>query len=108
MKGGFVMPFSKENVMRDHIGQDDISGFLAEGTEIKGEIHFKDILRVDGKVSGKIVSEKPVEVKGLQWTVTSDRLEVADSGAFVRFDRGVTMTLMPMGDARLAGARRTQ
>jgi len=58
--------------------------------------------------SGKIVSEKPVEVKGLQWTVTSDRLEVADSGAFVRFDRGVTMTLMPMGDARLAGARRTQ
>jgi cytoskeletal protein CcmA (bactofilin family) len=57
MKGGFVMPFSKENAMRDHIGQDDISGFLAEGTEIKGEIHFKDILRVDGKVSGKIVSD---------------------------------------------------
>ena len=57
MKGGFVMPFSKENAMRDHIGQDDISGFLAEGTEIKGEIRFKDILRVDGKVSGKIISE---------------------------------------------------
>lgn len=57
MKGGFVMPFSKENVMRDHIGQDDISGFLAEGTEIKGEIRFKTVLRVDGKVSGKIVSE---------------------------------------------------
>ena len=57
MKTGFVMPFSKETAMRDHAGQDDISGFLAEGTEIKGEIHFKDILRVDGKVSGKIVSE---------------------------------------------------
>jgi cytoskeletal protein CcmA (bactofilin family) len=57
MKGGFAIPFSKENAMRDHIGQDDISGFLAEGTEIKGEIRFKDILRVDGKVSGKIVSE---------------------------------------------------
>ncbi len=59
--------------------------------------------------SGKIVSEKSVEVKGLQWAVTSDRLEVTDSGAFIRFDRGVTMTLMPMGDApRFAGARRAQ
>lgn len=58
MKSGFGMPFGKEsNVMRDHIGQDDISGFLAEGTEIKGEIRFRDILRVDGKVSGKIISE---------------------------------------------------
>ena len=57
MKGGFVMPFSKENSMREHIGQDDISGFLAEGTEIKGEIRFKDILRIDGKVGGTIVSE---------------------------------------------------
>jgi cytoskeletal protein CcmA (bactofilin family) len=57
MKGGFVMPFSKENSMRDPMGQEDISGFLAEGTEIKGEIRFKDLLRVDGKVSGKIVSE---------------------------------------------------
>jgi cytoskeletal protein CcmA (bactofilin family) len=57
MKGGFVMPFGKESTMREHIGQDDISGFLAEGTEIKGEIRFKDILRVDGKVSGKIISE---------------------------------------------------
>jgi cytoskeletal protein CcmA (bactofilin family) len=57
MKSGFAMPFTKETVMRDHIGQDDISGFLAEGTEIKGEIRFRQMLRVDGKVSGKIVSE---------------------------------------------------
>lgn len=55
--GGFVMPFTKDTGMRDHIGQDDISGFLAEGTEIKGEIRFRDMLRVDGKVSGKIISE---------------------------------------------------
>lgn len=57
MKGGFVMPFGKENAMRDPMGQEDISGFLAEGTEIKGEIRFKDMLRIDGKASGKIVSE---------------------------------------------------
>lgn len=58
MKSAFSMPFGKEiNAMRDQIGQDDISGFLAEGTEIKGEIRFRTILRVDGKISGKIVSE---------------------------------------------------
>ena len=57
MKTGFTNPFGKENSMRDPMGQEDISGFLAEGTEIKGEIRFRDLLRVDGKVTGKIVSE---------------------------------------------------
>lgn len=58
MKSAFSMPFGKEiNMMRDQIGQDDISGFLAEGTEIKGEIRFKTILRVDGKINGKIISD---------------------------------------------------
>lgn len=62
MKGGFVMPFSKDALLKDHVGQDDISGFLAEGTEIKGEIRFRDVLRVDGKVGGKIYSEKELVV----------------------------------------------
>ena len=51
------MPFSKEIVMKEHAGPDDISGFLAEGTEIQGEIRFRDILRLDGKISGTIRSE---------------------------------------------------
>ncbi len=51
------MAFGKESLVKNHIGQDDISGFLAEGTEIKGEIRFQNILRVDGKISGKIESE---------------------------------------------------
>ncbi len=62
MKGGFAMPFSKESLLKDHVVQDDISGFLAEGTEIKGEIRFRDVLRVDGKVSGKVISEKELVV----------------------------------------------
>ena len=62
MKGGFVMPFSKEALLKDHVGQDDISGFLAEGTEIHGEIRFRDVLRVDGKIGGKIISEKELVV----------------------------------------------
>ncbi len=56
--------------------------------------------------SGKIVSEKPVEVKALEWTVQANRLEVADSGEFIRFDRGVTMTLMSLGGTTSASAAR--
>jgi len=62
MKGGFVMPFSKEALLKDHVGQDDISGFLAEGTEIHGEVRFRDVLRVDGKISGKVISEKELVI----------------------------------------------
>jgi len=51
------MPFGKDNPIKEHFTQSDISGFLAEGTEIKGEIRFRDVLRVDGKISGKIESE---------------------------------------------------
>ena len=32
-------------------------GFLTEGTEIDGEIRFKEELRVDGKIGGRILSE---------------------------------------------------
>jgi cytoskeletal protein CcmA (bactofilin family) len=62
MKGGFGMPFGRENPLKDHALQDDISGFLAEGTEIEGEVRFRDILRVDGKISGKVKSEKELVV----------------------------------------------
>src|SRR2546426_9415241 len=62
MKGGFVMPFSKDALLKDHVGQDDISGFLAEGTEIHGEVRFRDVLRVDGKISGKVISEKELVI----------------------------------------------
>src|SRR6059036_2484383 len=62
MKGGFVMPFSKDALLKDHVGQDDISGFLAEGTEIHGEVRFRDVLRVDGKISGKVISERELVI----------------------------------------------
>jgi cytoskeletal protein CcmA (bactofilin family) len=35
----------------------DIRGFLGEGTEITGEVKFSEILRVDGNISGKVISE---------------------------------------------------
>jgi lipopolysaccharide export system protein LptC len=43
---------------------------------------------------GNVVSEHPVEVKLLQGTLNSNRLDVIDSGDLVRFGGGVTMVLM--------------
>jgi cytoskeletal protein CcmA (bactofilin family) len=37
---------------------EDLNGFLDEGTELRGELRFRDTFRVDGKVRGKIVSDK--------------------------------------------------
>jgi cytoskeletal protein CcmA (bactofilin family) len=56
------MAFGKDTLLKDHVVQDDISGFLAEGTEVKGEIRFREVLRVDGKITGKVISEKELVV----------------------------------------------
>ena len=56
------MAFGKDTILKDHVLQDDISGFLAEGTEVKGEVRFRDVLRVDGRISGKVISEKELVV----------------------------------------------
>jgi lipopolysaccharide export system protein LptC len=47
---------------------------------------------------GHVVSEQPVAVQMLKGTLNAKRLEIIDSGDLVRFDGGVTMTLM-LGDA---------
>jgi len=36
---------------------EDLNGFLDEGTELQGELRFRDVLRVDGRVKGRIVSD---------------------------------------------------
>lgn len=43
---------------------------------------------------GDVVSEKPVAVKLLQGVLNGNRMEIKNSGDVVRFDGGVTMTLM--------------
>jgi lipopolysaccharide export system protein LptC len=43
--------------------------------------------------SGQIVSDQPVEVKLLNGVLNARRLEVAESGALMRFSGGVAMTL---------------
>ena len=49
--------------------------------------------------AGKIVSEKPVEVTTSTWTVNANRMEIGESGEFVRFERGVAVVLLPESSA---------
>jgi len=44
--------------------------------------------------AGKIMSDKPVEVKTATWTINANGMEVAESGDVMRFDRGVSVTLL--------------
>jgi len=44
---------------------------------------------------GHIVSDKPVEVLMLAGVIRSNRLEVVDNGALLRFDGGVVMNIKP-------------
>ncbi len=48
--------------------------------------------------SGNVVSNKPVEVKMTQGTLSANRLEVTASGDVVRFEGGVAMNLDLSGD----------
>ena len=45
--------------------------------------------------AGRVVSDKPVEVRTSGWTINSNRMEIAESGDLMRFDRGVTVILAP-------------
>jgi len=36
---------------------EDLNGFMDEGTEFHGELRFRDTFRIDGRLTGKVVSE---------------------------------------------------
>jgi lipopolysaccharide export system protein LptC len=50
--------------------------------------------------AGRVISDKPVEVKTATWTINANGMEVADSGDVMRFDRGVFVTMMLEGGAK--------
>jgi cytoskeletal protein CcmA (bactofilin family) len=39
---------------------ENLNGFMDQGTEVIGELRFRETFRVDGRLKGKIVSEKTV------------------------------------------------
>jgi len=43
--------------------------------------------------AGRVVSEEPVVVNMLQGTINANRLEILESGAIIKFERGVTMVI---------------
>ncbi len=36
---------------------EDLNGFLDDGTEFSGELRFRDVMRVDGRLKGRVVSD---------------------------------------------------
>ena len=49
------MAFRKE-------GGEELNGYLGPGSEIEGTVRFASVLRVDGKISGKVISQKELIV----------------------------------------------
>ena len=41
---------------------EDLNGFLDDGTEFSGELRFRDVLRVDGRLKGRVVSDNTLIV----------------------------------------------
>jgi cytoskeletal protein CcmA (bactofilin family) len=41
---------------------EDLNGFMDEGTELLGELRFRNVLRIDGRLKGKIVSDNTLIV----------------------------------------------
>ena len=39
------------------VASEDLNGFMDEGTEFHGELRFRDTFRIDGRLTGKVVSE---------------------------------------------------
>lgn len=60
------------------------AGYQGRLTEAKVEIK-----------KGRILSEKPVQLKMPQGTLDANRMEVLDSGGLIRFEGGVVMMLTP-------------
>ncbi|HSB61103.1 MAG TPA: polymer-forming cytoskeletal protein [Vicinamibacteria bacterium] len=44
------------------LAAEDLNGFMDEGTEFLGELRFRDTLRIDGRLKGKIVSDNTLIV----------------------------------------------
>jgi cytoskeletal protein CcmA (bactofilin family) len=44
------------------LSAEDLNGFMDEGTEFLGELHFRNTFRIDGHLKGKVISENTLIV----------------------------------------------
>ena len=89
-KGGTYNTKGDKIVLRDQIVVTSGQGYSARLREAA----------VDMK-AGNVVSDQPVEVTLPNGLLTSNGMEIAESGAVIRFNRGVVLTLDP---AKTSGA----
>ncbi len=82
-KGGLYNTKTEQLTLSQNIVVTSSSGYQAFLSEAVVDVR-----------GGKIVSEKPVEVKTATWTINANRMEVAESGDLTRFERGVSVTLV--------------
>ncbi len=83
-KTGFYNSKTEQLTLSQNIVVTSTSGYQARLSEALVDIR-----------AGKIISDKPVEVKTSTWTVNANRMEIAESGEFMKFERGVSVTLLP-------------
>ena len=88
---GIYHPKSQQMVLGSSVFLKSSTGYEARLTDASIDMR-----------SGSIVSEQPVEVKLLNGVLNAQRLEVAESGALMRFSGGVAMTLDLSGGAATA------
>ena len=43
--------------MKTRATSGELNGFLDAGSQIKGDLHFEDTFRIDGKLTGAVISE---------------------------------------------------
>ena len=60
------------NTKKTTTGGTGFGGFLAEGTEIEGDVRFADELRIDGSVNGRVMSDRGRLVVGDTGKVTAE------------------------------------
>jgi cytoskeletal protein CcmA (bactofilin family) len=70
--------FSESDLMARDLKDGTMSGFMGSGIDLKGEVQFKDLMRIDGHFNGKINSEEGRLIVSNNGTVDADvRVAVA-------------------------------
>jgi len=83
-KTGFYNTKTEQLTLNENIVVTSSSGYQAFLSEAIVDVR-----------AGKVASDKPVEVRTDGWTINANRMEILDSGDVMRFERGVSVVLLP-------------
>ncbi len=63
---------SESALMARDLKDGSLSGFMGTGIELKGEVQFKELMRIDGHFNGKVISEEGRLIVSNNGTVDAD------------------------------------